>query len=359
MTRPAAPPAAAPFSAPPARSAAPASALPRPFALFLRAAGLLGAGETPAAQALRGGISSDIWHVSTRAGQIVIKQPLAELAVGNWHAPLERSRYEAQWLRTVDALQPGVCPKVLACDPGQHLIAMEYLDPAQHPVWKAQLLAGQVDVRLAALVGERLGRIHARSAARPELAADFDTEPLFIALRIHPYLETIAQRHPDLAPAVRQLAHTTLGQCRALVHGDVSPKNILAGPEGPIFLDAECAWWGDPAFDLAFCLNHLALKRLLLPGQRAPLAAAFAALLHAYRQQIDWEPPSALLDRAGRLLPALMLARVDGRSPVEYLAPAQRAVVRDFARARVRAGLTDPPPCDPLALLAAWKEHLP
>ncbi len=58
------------------------------------------------------------------------------------------------------------------------------------------------------------------------------------------------------------LSAGTLAAKIALVHGDVSPKKVPAGPRGPVFLDAECAWYGDPAFDLAFCLNHLLLKCL-------------------------------------------------------------------------------------------------
>ncbi len=106
----------------------------------------------------------------------------------------------------------------------------------------------------------------------------------------------------------------------SLVHGDVSPKNILAGPYGqPVLLDAECAWWGDPAFDLAFCLNHLLLKCLWVPQALSALINSFDALARAYLRRVDWEPAEALERRTAALLPGLLLARVDGKSPVEYL----------------------------------------
>ena len=114
-------------------------------------------------------------------------------------------------------------------------------------------------------------------------------------------------------------SRTTQANKRALVHGDVSPKNILRGPDGPVFLDAECAWWGDPAFDLAFCLNHLLLKCLWTPSAAAGFLACFDALGAAYLARVAWEPPHALEARAARLLPGLFLARVDGKSPVEYI----------------------------------------
>jgi Ser/Thr protein kinase RdoA (MazF antagonist) len=120
----------------------------------------------------------------------------------------------------------------------------------------------------------------------------------------------------------------------SLVHGDVSPKNILVDPAGrPVLLDAECAWWGDPAFDLAFCLNHLLLKCLWTPSAREGFGRCFDALAAAYLARVDWEEPAALESRAAALLPGLLLARVDGKSPVEYLgAEAQRETVRRCAR---------------------------
>ena len=110
----------------------------------------------------------------------------------------------------------------------------------------------------------------------------------------------------------------TQGTRHALVHGDVSPKNILRGPDGPVFLDAECAWWGDPAFDLAFCLNHLLLKCLWTPTPR-PGSSPASMRSPGHTCRVVWEPPAALEARAAHLLPGLFLARVDGKSPVEYI----------------------------------------
>ena len=160
--------------------------------------------------------------------------------------------------------------------------------------------------------------------------------------------------HPDLAAQLYELVATTRANKCALVHGDVSPKNILVGRDGPVLLDAECAWWGDPAFDLAFCLNHLLLKCLWTPSARARFLACFDALVAAYRAGTTWEPGDALEARAARLLPGLFLARVDGKSPVEYItAETDRNHVRRVARRL----LTDP--VDHLsAVRSAWTEEL-
>ena len=98
----------------------------------------------------------------------------------------------------------------------------------------------------------------------PAVAAEFPTDDIFRALRLDAYLLAAGRKRPEAAKALEAIVERTAATRLALVHGDVSPKNILLGAEGPVFLDAETAWWGDPAFDLAFCLNHLLLKRLLV-----------------------------------------------------------------------------------------------
>ncbi len=139
--------------------------------------------------------------------------------------------------------------------------------------------------------------------------------------------------HRDLAPALAALAAATAATRATLVHGDVSPKNILAGPAGPVFIDAECAWFGDPAFDLAFCLNHLLLKCLWVPAAAARFLAAFDRLAETYLAGVDWEARAMLEARTARLLPGLFLARIDGKSPVEYVTEAaDKARVRRVAR---------------------------
>jgi hypothetical protein len=121
-----------------------------------------------------------------------------------------------------------------------------------------------------------------------------------------------------------------------------------------VFLDAECAWWGDPAFDLAFCLNHLLLKCLWTPAARAQFLQCFDALSATYLRLVDWEQPAALERRAARLLPGLFLARVDGKSPVEYI-----TAEADKARVRCTAGALLVRPVERLgAIREAWNGEL-
>jgi aminoglycoside phosphotransferase (APT) family kinase protein len=312
-------------------------------------------GASASGEPMTGGVSSDIWRIDLPSGPICVKRALSKLRVSeDWQAPVERNLYEARWMRVANQAVSHATPALLGQDTVSGTLAMAYLPAEQFPLWKALLRDGVVDVGFATSVARTLGSIHAATAANSKLAADFPTDAIFYDIRLEPYLTHTGRAHPDLADRMRLLIETTQHNKRALVHGDVSPKNILSGPDGPVFLDAECAWWGDPAFDLAFCLNHLMLKCLWVPDACVALMDSFRAMIETYLPLVDWEPVSALEARAAHLLPALFLARVDGKSPVEY-------IVRDSDRARVRAVarhlLINPP--DHLADVAvAWEKEI-
>jgi aminoglycoside phosphotransferase (APT) family kinase protein len=287
---------------------------------LLRAMGLLAHDAHPGGERLTGGVSSDIWRIDLATGPVCVKRALAKLRVAaDWQAPVERNRYEARWMQRADAAVPGSAPRLLGVDEATGALAMQFLPPDRYKLWKTQLRDGDADPAFATQVAEALARIHSATAADLSTAAEFPTGRIFYDIRLEPYLVATARAHPDLAQPLHELVAVTQANRRALVHGDVSPKNILRGPDGPVFLDAECAWWGDPAFDLAFCLNHLLLKCLWTPSATAGCLACFDALRTAYLAGVRWEPPRSLEARAARLLPGLFLARVDGKSPVEYI----------------------------------------
>lgn len=311
----------------------------------LRTVGLVGEGDVALAP-LTGGVSCDVWKVETPSGPIVVKRPLPQLRVAaEWHAPVERGTSEVRWLRRARGVDPRIAPEVLAELPG-HAFAMRFLPGC--PVWKDELMAGRVDADFAAKVGTGIAAVHAVTAHDDGDRADFPNDEMFRALRVDPFLLYVAQHDAELAPTLTTLADDLMSRKIALVHGDVSPKNILVSADGPVFLDAECAVYGDPAFDLAFCTTHLLLKAVWSGDAR--LNEAAAALVAAYRASIDWEDAEALLLRAGKLTAALLLARVEGKSPAPYLTdPEHKRIVRDQARTLILA----PQPID--ALVANWK----
>jgi fructosamine-3-kinase len=309
----------------------------RPPEAIIDALRRMGLPDAMGGERLTGGVSSDIWRIDLPSGPICVKRALAKLRVAaDWHAPVERNRYEAQWMRHAT----GFAPRLLGVDEASGTLAMEYLPPGSHPLWKNRLRDSIADAGFAAAVARALVTIHATTAANPGIAAEFPTDTIFYDIRLEPYLVATARAHPDRADRLLALVRTTQANKKALVHGDVSPKNILCGPTGPVFLDAECAWWGDPAFDLAFCLNHLLLKCLWTPRARDGFLRCFDALAREYLQGVDWEPPDALEQRAAGLLPGLLLARIDGKSPVEYITDDAQ---KNLARRIARAILADPP----------------
>lgn len=284
-----------------------------------------------------------------------MKRALPKLRVQmDWTAPVERNQYEIAWFRTVAGIAPAAVPKILGTDPSHGLFVMEYLPPESYRLWRSELHAGRAKPSMAAQVGRLLERIHASTAKRSEMAEMFPTDDIFHAIRLEPYLEATARRHPDLAGPLRRLVATTASTKLALVHGDVSPKNILIGPNGPVFLDAECAWYGDPAFDLAFCLNHLLLKCLWTPKSASDFLACFDSMYQTYLAGVSWESPAAIEARAAALLPALFLARVDGKSPVDYVTQeADKERVRRISRPLIQKA-----PRRLAVIRQAWAEEL-
>ena len=299
--------------------------------------GLAAPDEPVHAVALAGGVSSGIYRVDLLSGSYCVKQALPRLKVAKeWNVPVERVFAEIDWLKAAERIVPGHVPRVLGQDEATKSFVMEFLGP-EYRNWKAELLAGRIDPAVASDVGDVLGRIHAATADDAAVAERFATDANFHAIRLEPYLVETARVHPALAERLLAIVARTASTRRVLVHGDVSPKNIMIGPHGPVLLDAECAWFGDPAFDLAFCLNHFLLKSAHLPARTGELLASYRTFIEAYRPHIRWEPAAALESRVTLLLPGLALARVDGKSPVEYLGEPQREAVRRVAISLLRA----------------------
>ena len=224
-------------------------------------------------------------------------------------------------------------PKVLVEDRDNRAVLMEFLPAEDYVLWKAELLAGRYDTGAPAAVAGVLAQVHAATWRDAAVEREFPTGALFDALRLDPYLRTLTLRWPALrAPLEATIAQTAATRL-ALVHGDVSPKNILLSrTDGhPVLLDAECAWFGDPAFDAAFCMNHLLLKALHLPLLRAELSEGAATFLDIWLVGLPAAERADAKRRTLQLLPCLLLARVDGKSPVEYLDDDNRARVRRFA----------------------------
>lgn len=282
---------------------------------------------------LTGGVSGEIYKVDLPGGPICIKRSLSRLKVADeWLASPARIEAEKRWLRLVATISPTSVPGIIGEIPDAFVFAMSYLDPCDHQNWKTLLSTGTTRTEDAAAIGSLLGRIHAETLDDASVADAFANDRDFADLRLTPYLHATARRHPDVAAELEGLSARTASTRKVLVHGDYSPKNILIGPQGPVVLDAECAWFGDPAFDTAFCLNHLALKCLWKPEWKQRYLAAARTFWQSYMDKARGDL-AAVGSRTATLLPALMLARIDGSSPVEYLVKSHdKNIVRSFAK---------------------------
>jgi 5-methylthioribose kinase len=301
---------------------------------YLAAAGLVKPGEPLTLTELGGGVSSVVILAETPRRRLILKQALPKLRVqADWPSRPDRSAVEVAAIRAyAPYLPPGAVPVVRHADPARYLFVMDAA-PAAAANWKAQLLAGTVDPAVARRAGALLAAMHLGSASDPAVAVRFDDREFFHTLRVDPYLWQVCRVYPELRPRIEPLVDDMLAHRQALVHGDYSPKNMLVHGDSLLILDFEVAHWGDPAFDLAFCLNHFLLKAVY----KAPdseryldLAGAFWA---AYAPALALEPAATLLPRTLLLQGGLMLARIDGKSPAEYItAPAMQERVRRISR---------------------------
>lgn len=297
---------------------------------------------------LTGGVSSDIWLVHNGLESIVLKRAKNRLNVcSTWVVPVDRGQAEVNWLRLVGKVFPENVPHVIAFDPETFAMALPYLDPKNHTNWQTDLMAAQVDSDFADDLGRLLAGIHKNTFARPRLAADFDNGDLFHLLRIEPFLERSASAIPEVADAMGKIIDSLRVNRHALVHGDFSPKNILVNRSGtrprPIILDAECAVWGDPAFDVAFCLAHLALKSIHVRDSSETIIEAARRFRASYLKACPEELAPGVNQRLGQLVPALLLARVVGASPTGYLTEQERNLVKQVATYSLVSG----EPCGP------------
>jgi tRNA A-37 threonylcarbamoyl transferase component Bud32 len=290
-------------------------------------------------QPLKGGVSSDIVRVRLADGRMFCaKRALRQLQVeSEWQVPVERNHFEVAWLRRAGAVVRGAAPEVIGEDRVHGVALLEYLPPGDYALWKDELLAGRADGKVPLAVADTIGRIHAATLGDGDVAAEFATDALFDALRLDPYLRTLMRRYPQLAGPIGERIAVTAATKIALVHGDLSPKNILISrADGhPVILDAECAWYGDPAFDAAFCVNHLVLKAIHMPRLAGVLLAEAGAFVGAWLGHFPADMRGALAERTAALLPCLMLARVDGKSPVEYLRAEEQQSVRAITTALI------------------------
>lgn len=328
---------------------------------YLRTAGRAAPDEPIMVRELAGGVSNVVLLVElpARGERYVLKQARARLRVQHeWLCPVERIWREVAVLRICQELLPTnipdhggqhptdevtpLLPQVLWEDRENYLYAMTAA-PDGHHTWKELLLAGETDPRIATACARLLGALHAGSWNSAAVAAQIGERTFFDQLRLDPYYRQIARVHSDLAPAIGRLIDSVWQHRRCLVHGDYSPKNLLVWPHCLLLIDFEVGHFGDPAFDLGFFLSHLVLKSVWAGDRLLEYLGLASAFVAAYRTIVaatgGVEELAQLEQRMLMNLAGCLLARVDGKSPVDYLSFRRQQTVRSLAR----AWLSEPP----------------
>jgi tRNA A-37 threonylcarbamoyl transferase component Bud32 len=303
---------------------------------YLVAQGLVGSHEPFDIHYLRGGVSCEVVRVKTPTTEFVLKQALPKLRVKeDWFSDVRRIITEKDCLSVYQRLVPRSVPELRFFDADNFLFAMEAA-PESAEMWKKQLLRGTIDFAIGEQVARALATVQNATAKDPAVRERFREVELFIQLRIDPYWRTIESRHPDLAAAIRSEIDRNLSTKLALVHGDYSPKNMLVDGDRLYILDFECAHFGDPGYDIAFVTNHLLLKAVKNKASAPAYLALMREMARTYFSLVEFADPGPLERNAVRTLALLFLARVDGKSPAEYIeTPEDKTLIRNVSYAMV------------------------
>ena len=178
-------------------------------------------------------------------------------------------------------------PRLLFEDRENYLYAMSAA-PADHVVWKHELLSGKARQHVARSCGTLLGTLHAKSWHDASLARQLDDRQFFFDLRLDPYYRQIAGVHENLAPDIERLIDSVCSERHCLVHGDFSPKNLLVHGDSLLLIDFEVGHYGDPAFDIGFFLSHLIAQGLLPRAADAPFFDLIDSFFSGYCAEMTW-----------------------------------------------------------------------
>jgi aminoglycoside phosphotransferase (APT) family kinase protein len=330
---------------------------PEALLAYLHASQRIPPDEAPVLTVLAGGVSNRTVLVERPSGDAwVLKQALAKLRVQvDWFSPPERVHREALGMRWLAQLAPtGTITPFIFEDFAHHILAMGTV-PQPHQNWKALLLAGQIEPDHVAQFARLLGSIHRLSNERlAEIEPLFGDRGYFESLRLEPYYAYTATQVEPAASFLADLLGETRAHRETIVHGDYSPKNVLVHNGRLVLLDHEVIHVGDPGFDLGFSMTHFLSKAHHLPAKRSQFAAATADYWRIYKEEAGNAPWSNELEaRAVRHTLGCLLARVAGRSTLEYLDAEERARQREAVLRLIAA-----PPATVDGLIEAFVGHL-
>ncbi len=291
--------------------------------------GVLSDTERVIIETLTGGVSNTVLSVTTDVRSMVLKQALPQLKVAEkWEADQRRAIVEADALRLFHAVSPKQVPNLVFIDPVEFVLIMDRVE-LESTVWKSDLLEGVFELSVSKTLGETLASWHSFGENNPDKIQAFKEDTLFEQLRVEPFYRFVSKRNPQLQSVIAGLIKELETEHTTIVHGDFSPKNIMVSPSGQVYiLDFEVMHIGNPVFDLAFLVAHLLCKFFRSENDQdaRQLSLLAQAFLDAYEDSHSISPSLALHTAQ------ISLARVEGKSPVNYLNPAQQQRLQIFTK---------------------------
>tara|TARA_Y100000590_G_scaffold464365_1_gene633623 strand:+ start:942 stop:1976 length:1035 start_codon:yes stop_codon:yes gene_type:complete len=287
---------------------------------YCKAQGLVAPKETLRITELTGSsVSNCVLLVTTSSKQFVLKQPYKQLLVSQeWFIDRNRIWREVDWMRVLSPKLGEAIPRIVFVDKDNFICGMTYIGPNTN-TWKELLFSGQVNPKDARNAGELLGTIHKMTSSNPGLSARFPNDHIFIQGRVSPYFDPLEETRPELSSALATIRHRLTNNQIALVHGDFSPKNILVSTRSITVIDAEICHFGDPAFDTGFLISHILLKYIHRSDLRPKLVRIAQIFWNTYLTTFDNNLPYDQERATCHIIGALLAARIDGKSPAEYI----------------------------------------
>ena len=269
---------------------------------------------------LEGGVSSDVYKVQTNSKTYCIKRSLPKLRVlKEWFADTKRLRYEYLWLKHCKKIIPNSIPNIYQFSAKQDFLILEYLNEKNYTTLKSKLLNKDIDINVINKISKNLSKIHNESTGKFVKKKFINNSKNFYDLRLDAYFNEVGRVYPHLKKIIKNIIKNYEKYSSTLVHGDFSPKNILIFNKNIKYIDAETCNFGDPAFDVVYFCNHLLLKSIHIPDKKNKFIKSYENFFNTYLKSIKFSQRKNFIDRCIAMVPIMLLARIDGKSPVEYI----------------------------------------
>ena len=236
-----------------------------------------------------------------------------------WFADTKRLRYEYLWLKHCKKIIPNSIPNIYQFSAKQDFLILEYLNEKNYVTLKSKLLKKDIDINIINKISKNLSKIHNESTGQFVKKKFINNSKNFYDLRLDAYFNEVGRVYPDLKKIIKNIIKNYKKYSSTLVHGDFSPKNILIFNKNIKYIDAETCNFGDPVFDVVYFGNHLLLKSIHIPDKKNKFIKSYENFFSTYLKSIKFSQRKNFIDRCIAMVPIMLLARIDGKSPVEYI----------------------------------------